>query len=104
VVIIVLFAAVGVAVHEVSYALDYVCISTAVLTALGITAQAPAEDRYLMRRLELLGCLAGLMGGRAAAEIMCSANTTGAAQDIKQATISHARWSARSASAHWAMS
>jgi cell division protease FtsH len=54
--------------------------------ALGITVQAPAEDRYLLRRSELLARLAGLMGGRAAEEIIFGDITTGAAQDIKQAT------------------
>jgi cell division protease FtsH len=54
--------------------------------ALGVTVSAPAEDRYLMRRSELLARLAGLMGGRAAEEIIFGDITTGAAQDIKQAT------------------
>ena len=54
--------------------------------ALGITVSAPAEDRALMRRTELLGKLAGLMGGRAAEEIIFGDITTGAAQDIKMAT------------------
>jgi cell division protease FtsH len=54
--------------------------------ALGITVSAPAEDRALMRRTELLAKLAGLMGGRAAEEIIFGDITTGAAQDIKMAT------------------
>ncbi len=54
--------------------------------ALGITVSAPAEDRVLLRRTELLGKLAGLMGGRAAEEIIFGDITTGAAQDIKMAT------------------
>ena len=54
--------------------------------ALGITVSAPAEDRALIRRTELLGKLAGLMGGRAAEEIIFGDITTGAAQDIKMAT------------------
>jgi cell division protease FtsH len=54
--------------------------------ALGITVSAPAEDRALMRRTELVGKLAGLMGGRAAEEIIFGDITTGAAQDIKMAT------------------
>src|SRR5579885_1808223 len=54
--------------------------------ALGITVSAPAEDRALLRRTELLGKLAGLMGGRAAEEIIFGDITTGAAQDIKMAT------------------
>jgi cell division protease FtsH len=54
--------------------------------ALGITVSAPAEDRYLLRRSELLAKLAGLMGGRAAEEIVFGDITTGASQDIEQAT------------------
>jgi cell division protease FtsH len=54
--------------------------------ALGLTVSAPAEDRALLRRTELLGKLAGLMGGRAAEEIIFGDITTGAAQDIKMAT------------------
>ncbi len=38
--------------------------------ALGITLQSPEEDRYLMRKSELLAKLAGAMGGRAAEEII----------------------------------
>ncbi|HEX9414998.1 MAG TPA: ATP-dependent zinc metalloprotease FtsH [Ktedonobacterales bacterium] len=85
-----------VAYHEVGHAIvmrsipgcDTVTKVSAVARgmALGITVQAPVEDRYLMRRSELLGRLAGLMGGRAAEEIMFGDITTGAAQDIKQAT------------------
>ncbi|HEX6479666.1 MAG TPA: ATP-dependent zinc metalloprotease FtsH [Ktedonobacteraceae bacterium] len=51
--------------------------------ALGITVQAPSEDRYLMRRSELLAKMAGAMGGRAAEEIIFGDITTGASQDIE---------------------
>ena len=54
--------------------------------ALGITVSAPAEDRSLIRRTELVAKLGGLMGGRAAEEIIFGDITTGAAQDIKMAT------------------
>lgn len=54
--------------------------------ALGITVQAPAEDRYLMRRSELLAKMAGAMGGRAAEEIIFGDITTGASQDIEYVT------------------
>jgi cell division protease FtsH len=54
--------------------------------ALGITVQAPAEDRYLMRRSELLAKMAGAMGGRAAEEIIFGDITTGASQDIDYVT------------------
>jgi cell division protease FtsH len=51
--------------------------------ALGITVQAPSEDRYLMRRSELVAKMAGAMGGRAAEEIIFGDITTGASQDIE---------------------
>jgi cell division protease FtsH len=54
--------------------------------ALGITVQAPAEDRNLVRRSELLAKLAGAMGGRAAEEIIFGDITTGASQDIEYVT------------------
>jgi cell division protease FtsH len=54
--------------------------------ALGITVQSPSEDRYLMRRSELLSKMAGAMGGRAAEEITFGDITTGASQDIEYAT------------------
>jgi cell division protease FtsH len=54
--------------------------------ALGITVQSPAEDRYLLRRSELLAKLAGAMGGRAAEEIIFGDITTGASQDIEYVT------------------
>jgi cell division protease FtsH len=54
--------------------------------ALGITVQAPAEDRYLMRKSELLAKMAGAMAGRAAEEIIFGDITTGASQDIEYVT------------------
>jgi len=54
--------------------------------ALGITMQSPDEDRYLMRKSELLAKMAGAMGGRAAEEIIFGDITTGAAQDIEYVT------------------
>jgi cell division protease FtsH len=54
--------------------------------ALGITVQAPAEDRYLMRKSELLAKMAGAMGGRASEELIFGDITTGASQDIEYAT------------------
>jgi cell division protease FtsH len=54
--------------------------------ALGITVSAPSEDRYLMRRSELLAKMAGLMGGRAAEEVIFGDITTGAANDIERVT------------------
>ena len=54
--------------------------------ALGITVQTPTEDRYLMRRSELLAKMAGAMGGRAAEEIIFGDVTTGASQDFEYVT------------------
>jgi cell division protease FtsH len=54
--------------------------------ALGITVQAPVEDRYLMRKSELLIKMAGAMGGRASEEIIFGDITTGASQDIEYVT------------------
>ena len=54
--------------------------------ALGITVQAPAEDRYLLRRSELVAKMAGAMGGRAAEEVIFGDITTGASQDIEYVT------------------
>jgi cell division protease FtsH len=56
------------------------------LAALGYTLQLPLEDRYLMSREELLDKMAGMMGGRAAEEIVVGSISTGAANDFKQAT------------------
>src|SRR5258708_1382790 len=54
--------------------------------ALGITVSSPAEDRYLLRRTELLAKLAGLMWWRAAPELVVGDFTDGDAQRIKSAT------------------
>jgi cell division protease FtsH len=54
--------------------------------ALGATMQLPVKDAYTQGRRKLVGMLAGLMGGRAAEEIACRDITTGAQNDLKQAT------------------
>ena len=54
--------------------------------ALGYTMQVDTGDRVLMSKDELLGRLAVLTGGRAAEEIICNTVTTGASNDIEQAT------------------
>ena len=56
------------------------------MAALGYTLQLPLEDRYLMQREELLDKMAGLMGGRAAEEIVMGSVSTGASSDFRQAT------------------
>jgi cell division protease FtsH len=53
---------------------------------LGATMQLPEKDRYTQGRVNLLGMLAALMGGRAAEELMCGDITTGARSDLREAT------------------
>lgn len=54
--------------------------------ALGATMQLPERDRYTESRSKLLATLQGLMGGRAAEEIVFGDVTTGAQMDFRQAT------------------
>ncbi len=54
--------------------------------SLGSTMQLPEKDQYTQSRRKLLSMLAVFMGGRAAEEIACSDITTGAQNDIQQAT------------------
>jgi cell division protease FtsH len=54
--------------------------------ALGYTMPLPEEDRYLRRRSKFLDDLAGLLGGRAAEELIIEDVTTGAANDLERAT------------------
>ncbi len=54
--------------------------------ALGLTVQMPDEDRYNYSRTYLLGRLAGMLGGRAAEMVVYGEITTGAENDLKQAT------------------
>jgi len=85
-----------IAYHEVGHAIvmrctpgaDPVSKVTAIARgmALGITVQSPTEDRYLMRRSELMAKMIGAMGGRAAEELIFGDITTGASQDFEYAT------------------
>ena len=52
--------------------------------ALGYTLQTPLEDRFLMSKSELLGRIKGLLGGRAAEEIIFSEVSTGASNDLER--------------------
>jgi len=52
--------------------------------ALGYTLQMPLEDRYLMSKSELLGKIKGLLGGRAAEEIIIGEVSTGASNDLEK--------------------
>ncbi len=56
------------------------------IAALGYTMQVPTEDRFLMRRTELLNRIATLLGGRAAEEIIFDDISTGAHNDLSRAT------------------
>ena len=54
--------------------------------ALGYTMQVEEGNHYLMTKEELENKIATLTGGRAAEEIACGTVTTGASNDIEQAT------------------
>jgi len=54
--------------------------------ALGYTMPLPEDDRYLQSRSKFQDELAGLLGGRAAEELIFNDVTTGAANDLEQAT------------------
>ena len=56
------------------------------VAALGYTLQAPTEDRYLMKKTELLNRIASLLGGRASEEIVFGDISTGAHNDLARAT------------------
>jgi cell division protease FtsH len=54
--------------------------------ALGVTQQAPGADRHLMTQAELEARLRVLMGGQAAERLLLSDISTGAENDLKEAT------------------
>jgi cell division protease FtsH len=54
--------------------------------ALGYTLQMPLEDRYLMSKNELLGKIKGLLGGRAAEQLVFGVVSTGASNDLEKVT------------------
>jgi cell division protease FtsH len=54
--------------------------------ALGYTASAPTEDKFLVSRAEMNDQLAMLLGGRTAEELVFHEPTTGAANDIEKAS------------------
>jgi len=54
--------------------------------ALGYTLYMPEEEKFLSTKEELLIKLRSLLGGRAAEQVVFSAQTTGAANDIQHAT------------------
>ena len=86
-----------VAYHEVGHALvtalqkdtepvQKITIVPRTMGALGYTMQVPEEEKYLMTENELKARLVTYMGGRAAEEIIFDSVTTGASNDIEQAT------------------
>ena len=54
--------------------------------ALGYTLYLPEEEKFLSTRDELLSQLRGVLGGRAAEQVVFGVKTTGAANDIQKAT------------------
>jgi len=56
------------------------------IAALGYTMQVPTEDRFLMKRTELLNRITSLLGGRAAEEVIIGDISTGAHNDLARAT------------------
>ncbi|HVL59030.1 MAG TPA: ATP-dependent zinc metalloprotease FtsH, partial [Burkholderiaceae bacterium] len=67
--------------------------------ALGVTYQRPATDRYNYPEEYLRARIVGMLGGRAAEEVVYGTKTTGAENDIEQATNL-----ARNMVARWGMS
>jgi cell division protease FtsH len=56
------------------------------VAALGYTQQVPTEDRYVLRKSELLDRIDALLGGRVAEEIVFGDISTGAENDLDRAT------------------
>ena len=54
--------------------------------ALGVTCQSPQADRYSYGEAYLRGRIVGALGGRAAEELVFGGVTTGAENDLEQAT------------------
>lgn len=54
--------------------------------ALGYTLQVPTDDKFLMTRSQLLDRIRGMLGGRAAEEVVFQEVTTGAENDLEHAT------------------
>ncbi len=54
--------------------------------AMGVTQQLPEREKYIYPKEYMLDRLAVMMGGRAAEELVAGTATSGAADDLKQAT------------------
>ena len=83
--------------HEVGHALisalqknsepvQKITIVPRTMGALGYVMQVPEEEKYLNTEAELHDMLVGLLGGRAAEELVFETVTTGASNDIEKAT------------------
>ncbi len=83
--------------HEVGHALisalqknsepvQKITIVPRTMGALGYVMHVPEDEKYLNSKAELHDMIVGLLGGRAAEEIMFDTVTTGAANDIERAT------------------
>lgn len=83
--------------HEVGHALisalqknsepvQKITIVPRTMGALGYVMHVPEEEKYLNTEAELRDMLVGLLGGRAAEEIVFDTVTTGASNDIEKAT------------------
>ena len=83
--------------HEVGHALvsalqkdsepvQKIAIVPRTMGALGYVMHVPEEEKFLNTRKELEAMLVGYLGGRAAEELVFDTVTTGAANDIEQAT------------------
>lgn len=86
-----------VAYHEVGHALitalkknaepvQKITIVPRTMGSLGYVMQVPEEEKYLMTKDELMTRLVTLLGGRAAEEVVFDTVTTGASNDIENAT------------------
>lgn len=83
--------------HEVGHALvsalqkdaepvQKITIVPRTMGALGYVMHVPEEEKYLNTKAELEAMLVGLLGGRAAEEVVFGNVTTGASNDIEKAT------------------
>ena len=83
--------------HEVGHALvaalqkhsepvQKITIVPRTMGALGFTMQMPEEEKYLNSKEELWDMIVGLLGGRAAEELVFHSVPTGASNDIERAT------------------
>ena len=83
--------------HEVGHALisalqkdsepvQKITIGPRTMGALGYVMQTPAEEKFLNSKEEILNMVVMALGGRAAEELVFNSVTTGASNDIEQAT------------------